>query len=143
MALGCTEGIQRKIEKFASFHGNYAAEHDMLVALQGDDKPPPEVPGGLSDGRYISNWRKDWPQGIDNAKNDEDVLNLKGKPRKQKDKPDVFTYPWTLDADIVDSQKHTEDVEGVLDHTMDKEAYRDRAYRILNRGYKQIKSWYL
>ena len=123
MALGDSEAIQRKHhhhhrdQDFAPFHGRIAAEHDLLIGLQGDDKPPPEVPGGLSDDRYISKWRMDWPHGaVDNSVDDENVLNLKGKKRTAKDPPPVFTYPWTLDADIVDSQKHLDDVEGVLEH---------------------------
>ena len=130
--------------QFSSFHGNYAAEHDALVALQGDDKPPPEVPGGLSDSRYISHWRKDWPEGVtDASQNDEDVLHLKGKGRKYKEPKDKITYPWTLDSDIIDSQRHLEDVQGKLEHTMDERVYRDRGYAVLNRGYKAIKSTYL
>ena len=102
--------------KLKPFHGRMAAEHD-LVALRGDDKPPPEVPGGLSDGRFISHWRKPWPEGaVDNSWNDEDVLHLKGKGRKAKDPPPVYHYPWTLDADIVDSQRHLDDVETGLEH---------------------------
>ena len=146
MALGSTEAIQKKHHhhmEFAPFHGQVAAEHDMLLALQGDDKPPPDQQGGLVDDRYTAHWRKPWPQGIDNSVNDEDVLNLKGKKRTAKDKPEVFTYPWTLDSDIVDSQKHLDDVQGELEHEMDKVVYQDRGYKVLNRGYKAIKSWYL
>ena len=65
MLVGTTNA--RKHYHFESFHGNYAAEHDALVALQGDEKPPPEVPGGLSDSRYISKWRFDWPEGVTDA----------------------------------------------------------------------------
>ena len=107
---------------FAPFHGDYVKEHDELIAL-GED-PPPEVPGGHSDGRYTSKWRFEWPQGVtDNAKNDEDVLNLKGHGRKKKKEKDVYTYPWTLDSDIVDSQKHLSDVEGILEKPLDLKIY--------------------
>ena len=58
-----------------------------------------------------SHWRKVWPQGLTDAgDDDENVLNLKGEPRKFKEPPPVITYPWTLDSDIVDSQSHLEDV---------------------------------
>ena len=71
-----------------------------------------------------SHWRKNWPQGdTDNGDNDEDVLNLKGDPRKAKKKPDVYTYPWKLDSDIVDSQKHLDDVQGTLKREFGVEGY--------------------
>ena len=62
-----------------------------------------------------SHWRKRWPQGdTDDGDDDDLVLNMKGKGRKYKDPPDVYTYPWRLDDDIVDSQKHLEDTQGLL-----------------------------
>ena len=134
-----TDAVQLK--DFAPFHGKVAQEHDMLLGL-GED-PPPEVPGGESDGRYKSLWRNPWPHGIDNADNDEDVLNWKSPHRTAKKKPQVFTYPWTLDSEIVDSQKHIDDVEKVLDKEFEHKDYRDRAYNILNYGHKAIKSNYL
>ena len=115
-----------------------------MLQVMGDDDPPPEVPGGLSDSRYISKWRLDWPHGgVDNSVNDEDVLNLKGKKRTAKEKPPVYTYPWTLDSDIVDSQKHLGDVEDILDKKLETHVYEDRGYRTLNSGDRAIKSWYL
>ena len=64
MVLGSAEAVHHKKhhhkhQKFAPFHGRVSAEHD-LVALQ-DDKPPPEIPGGHVDMRYLSKWRKPWP----------------------------------------------------------------------------------
>lgn len=62
LLAGNVEAIHHKRHyKFAPFHGKYAAYHDALIALQDDDKPPPEIPGGLSDDRYTSEWRKEWP----------------------------------------------------------------------------------
>ena len=91
-----------------------------------------------------SHWRKLWPQGdTDTGEDDENVLNLAGKPRKAKKKPDVYTYPWTLDADIVDSQKHLKDSETVNKREFGVEGYQDRGLGILNSGDKHIKSWYL
>merc|ERR1719240_2043409 len=88
MVLGTAEAVHHKKHhhhhKFGPFHGRISAEHD-LIALQGDDKPPPEIPGGHSDMRYLSKWRKPWPQGaVDNAANDEDVLNMRGSGRKAR-----------------------------------------------------------
>lgn len=74
---------------------------------------------------------------------DENVLHLKGKGRKEKEPKPVITYPWTLDSEIVDSQRHLTDVEGVLEHEMDKKVYVDRGYNVLNRGAKAIKSVWL
>ena len=91
-----------------------------------------------------SHWKKSWPQGdTDNGENDEDVMNLKGDPRKAKKKPDVYTYPWKLDSDVVDSQKHLKDTEGLLKKDFGVEGYQDRGLGILNSGDKHIKSWYL
>ena len=147
MVLGSAEAVHHKKHhhhhKFGPFHGRISAEHD-LIALQGDDKPPPEIPGGHSDMRYLSKWRKPWPQGaVDNAANDEDVLNMRGSGRKAKEEKPVITYPWTLDSDIIDSQQHLEDVQGIVEHEMPKHIYWDRGYEMLNRGSKAIKSWYL
>ena len=91
-----------------------------------------------------SHWKKTWPQGdTDNGDNDEDVMNLAGDPRKAKKKPDVYTYPWTLDSDVVDSAKHLKDVEATMKKTFGVEGYQDRGLGILNSGDKHIKSWYL
>ena len=71
-----------------------------------------------------SHWKKNWPQGdTDNGDNDEDVMNLAGEPRKAKKSPDVYTYPWKLDNDIVDSQKHLDDTEGVMKKKFGVEGY--------------------
>ena len=71
------------------------------------------------------------------------MLHLKGKGRKAKEPKPVYTYPWTLDADIVDSQRHLNDVEGVLEHQMDKRVFVDRGFNVLNRGARAIKSVWL
>ena len=107
------------------------------------EDPLPEIPGGEVDDRTKSTWRYPWPKGIDNADNDEDVLNMKGRKRKYKKPPAEIKYEWRLDDDILDSQKHTEDVEGLLDKKYEPKGYRDRAYEILNSGVKAIKSTYL
>jgi len=50
-------------------------------------------------------------------------MNLAGDPRKAKKKPDVYTYPWTLDSDVVDSAKHLKDVEATMKKTFGVEGY--------------------
>ena len=71
-----------------------------------------------------AHWRKNWPQGdVDNGDSDEDVMNLKGKGRKHKDPPDVYTYPWTLEPEMVDSAKHLEESEGLHGSTFSKDGW--------------------
>ena len=71
-----------------------------------------------------SHWRKPWPQGdTDHGEDDENVINMKGDPRKAKKKPDVYTYPWKLDADVVDTAKHLDDTEKVIGKQFGKEGW--------------------
>ena len=74
-----------------------------------DEKPPPDQPGGLSDSRYTSHWRKSWPQGVDNSDGDADILDRFNKPdpRKIKEKK-VEKYPWEYDKDVIDTGKSIE-----------------------------------
>ena len=70
-----------------------------------------------------SHWKKPWPQGdTDDGTNDEDVLNMTWDDKKKK-KKDKLTYPWTLDSEIVDSQKHLEDIEKKLGSKFTEEGY--------------------
>ena len=71
-----------------------------------------------------SHWRKIWPQGdTDNGDDDDLVLNLKGKERGWKKPPPTYTYPWTLDSDVVDTAKHLEDTEGLLKKQFTQEGW--------------------
>ena len=105
--------------------------------------------GGIDKDDLMQNqkphWQKQWPEGdTDNGENDECILDIKaclgdGK-KKKKDGP--LRYPWTLDSDIVDSQKHLGDVEA-KQGAFSVEGYQDRGLKILNSGNKDIKNWYL
>ena len=45
------------------------------------------------DGR--TNWRKPWPQGIDNADGDAEVLDMFNKPEAKPPHPsETESYPW-------------------------------------------------
>ena len=74
-----------------------------------DEKPPPDQPGGLSDDRYTSHWRKPWPQGVDDSAGDDEVLSRFNKPdpRKIKEKK-VEKYPWEYDKDVIETGKSIE-----------------------------------
>ena len=48
---------------------------------------------GSSNG--VTNWRKPWPQGIDNADGDAEILEMFNKSDKKKDNgPPKESYPW-------------------------------------------------
>ena len=80
--------------------------------LRAREDPPPEVPGGLSDARYTSAWRKEWPYGHDNGDNDADVLDRFNKPDKKKEKKkEEEKYPWTYDSDVIHTGKSIEKAE--------------------------------
>ena len=55
-----------------------------------------------------AHWRKPWPYGIDNGDDDEDVLNMGGNGRTKKGRPPPvkYTYPFTIDSDVIDTQRH-------------------------------------
>ena len=55
-----------------------------------------------------AHWRKPWPYGIDNGDDDEDVLNMGGIGRTKKVRPPPvkYTYPFTIDSDVIDTQRH-------------------------------------
>ena len=93
-----------------------------------------------------SHWRKNWPEGdTDNGENDECILDIKaciGDYKKKKDDKENLRYPWTLDSDIVDSQRHLKDIEGKI-APFGEEGYQDRGLKILNSGDRDIKNWYL
>jgi len=84
--------------------------------------------GGIDEDDIMQNqashWKKSWPQGdTDNGVDDENVMNLKGEARKAKKAPDVYTYPWKLDAEVVDSAKHLEDTEKVMNKKFGVEGF--------------------
>lgn len=63
-----------------------------------------------------SHWRKSWPEGIiDNADGDSEVLEMFLKPEdeKEKKKEKKETYPWTLDEDVIATQKSITTAEDI------------------------------
>ena len=86
--------------------------------------------GGIDKDDLMQNqkphWQKKWPEGdTDNGEEDECILDIKaclGDYKKKKDKGPL-RYPWTLDSDIVDSQKHLGDIETKLGNKFSEEGY--------------------
>ena len=111
-------------------------KHRDLVGLRGID------PDDLMQNQ-ASHWRKAWPQGnTDDGENDEDVLNIGAPRRRTEKKPDPeITYPWTLDEDVIHTQKHLADVEAKMNKKFT--SYQDRGFTILNSGDAGIKSPFL
>ena len=90
------------------------ARQGHRLRMRGDDDPPPEVPGGESDPRYKSHWRKPWPEGHDNSDGDADILARFNKPdpRKIKVKKEE-KYPWEYDKDVIDTKNSIEKGEEI------------------------------
>ena len=69
-----------------------------------------------------AHWRKKWPEGnTDNGDGDEDVINIGGDRRRSWRKwmnPPTITYPFTIDADILDSQRHLDQYETHFKHKL-------------------------
>lgn len=77
--------------------------HKQGHKLRIREDPPPDVPGGLADSRYTSNWRKPWPQGADDGNGDGEVLDQFNKPDKKKEKEKKEEkYPWEYDKEVLD-----------------------------------------
>ena len=99
----------------------------------------------LMDGAH---WRKAWPEGIDDATGDDQIMNI-GNALRRTESPPVkrVTYPFELEDDIKDSQRHLKEVEATGGQEFgetDKSAYLDRGYNILNAGGPvKMKSIYL
>ena len=50
-----------------------------------------------------NHWRKNWPEGIDDATGDSEVLNMFALPEPAKPADPPITYPYTLDEDVIDT----------------------------------------
>ena len=51
-------------------------------------------------------WRKRWPEGVtDPSDGDEFVLNMEGFPKKKKKSDAPIRYEWSLDPEILSTQK--------------------------------------
>ena len=61
---------------------------------------------GIDGGALMSgnNWRKRWPEGVDDGSNDEDVLDreaMRHKPVFRKDHIKPHNFPWKYDDDVI------------------------------------------
>ena len=112
-------------------HGHHNHVHDLIQAqAYGIDKDD------LMDG---SHWRKTWPEGNTDDSTDDDTILSKwtDKKRTAKDKVKRVTYPFELDDDIKDSQRHMGEAETSVGQTFgenDRNAYLDRGLNIINAG---------
>ena len=72
-----------------------------------------------------SHWKKNWPEGIvDNGDEDAEILNTFLKPVDTKKKKPVGTetYPWTLDEDVIATQKSIETAEKITSKKLSAKA---------------------
>ena len=86
-----------------------------------------------------AHWRKSYPEGIVDDSTDDDTILSKWtkKRRTEKDAVKRVTYPFELDDDIKDSQRHMGEAETSVGQTFgenDKNAYLDRGTNIINAG---------
>ena len=74
------------------------------------------IPAGSLMQNNPSHWRKVWPEGItDNADGDAEVLEtfLKPEDEKEKKKAKKETYDYTLDEDVIATDKSIATAEGI------------------------------
>ena len=93
-----------------------------------------------------SHWRKSWPEGIDDSTDDGAVMNIgNDAPRRtEKAEPERVKYDFTLEDEILDSQRHLKKTEEGLGKEFGKDGYQDRGYAIINSSSdKRVKSRYL
>jgi len=60
-----------------------------------------------------NHWRKPWPEGVDNADGDAEVLWMFLKGREKKVKPTI-TYPWNYDEDVIETGTSLETAEKLV-----------------------------
>ena len=83
------------------------------------------IPAGSLMQNNPSHWRKVWPEGaIDNSDGDADVLDTFNKPEeeKEKKKDKKETYPWTLDEDVIATEKSIKTAEEITKATLNEKA---------------------
>ena len=70
-----------------------------------------------------AHWRKPWPEGIDNADGDADVINKFSLPEKQKKETHKReTYPWEYDHDVIGVGKSIKAAESSTGNKLTYEA---------------------
>ena len=83
------------------------------------------IPAGSLMQNNPYHWRKAWPEGaIDNSDGDADVLETFNKPEeeKEKKKDKKETYPWTLDEDVIATEKSIKTAEEITKATLNEKA---------------------
>ena len=62
-----------------------------------------------------TNWRKPWPQGIDQSDGDAEVLEMFNKPEPTPRAPGEHLehYPWQYDKDVIDTGKSIDSAESM------------------------------
>ena len=69
-------------------------------------------------------WRKNWPEGVtDAAEGDEFVLNMEGFPKKKKKADGPIRYEWSLDPEVLTTQKTIQDAETKAGKPLSKEIW--------------------
>ena len=69
--------------------------------------------GDLQSGNH---WRKEWPYGIDNGDDDDQVLPRNDKNRLISDRapvPPPEKFPWSYDEDVIGTGKSIDVAEGI------------------------------
>ena len=60
-----------------------------------------------------NHWRKPWPEGVDNADGDAEVMWMFMHRPEKKAKP-VITYPWNYDEDVISTGSSLETAEKLV-----------------------------
>ena len=99
-------------------HNDHKGQYLVSLSAMGIDEKE------LMEGAH---WRKKWPEGNTDAGHDDDlVINLRKddiRGRNWLDKPPHIDYSYKLDSDVIDTQKHLEDIEADLQSKFSEEGY--------------------
>ena len=69
-------------------------------------------------------WRKAWPEGVtDPSDGDDMVLNMEGFPKKKKAGPPNIKYEWTIDPEVLSTEKSLADTETKLGKKLGKSGW--------------------
>ena len=93
------------------------------------------IPAGTLMQNNPSHWRKVWPEGItDNGDEDAEVLEtfLKPEEDKKKKKDKKETYPWTLDEDVIATQKSIGTAEEITKSKLTEPATKNGGLDMIN-----------
>ena len=69
-------------------------------------------------------WRNKWPEGVtDPSDGDDLVLNMEGFPKKKKAADAPVKYEWTMDPEVISTQKSLTDAETKAGKKLGKEVW--------------------